>query len=325
MGLGRGWLAARERGRDAESAVIALVLDDPRLDRQIESRDVYYATLLLALGADVGPLAARANEPVPHETDAWLLLGTLGEMARRGQRDARRALELAANGPNRERARFELEPELPQAPPRDVLHHTPPRGTDLEPIRAVLEAEAVRTERRDREQTIAYRRALRALDEVPPSAALPWARAHLDAPWPVSLGARRVLERRATEDDRADIERRAALALANDDHYPLCSYVDALGAIASAESIPVLRAIYDTAPYSYVRGRVVRALAAHGADPRVAERMRESLWDADLGARVEAAREATLSDPAVRARIEELARDDAESADVRNAARDRLA
>jgi hypothetical protein len=37
-GRGRGWLAARDAGHLAVDDVVALVLEDPRWDRQIEDR-----------------------------------------------------------------------------------------------------------------------------------------------------------------------------------------------------------------------------------------------------------------------------------------------
>jgi hypothetical protein len=196
---------------------------------------------------------------------------------------------------------------------------------ELAPLTELLEAEARQTGLRTREETRAYRAALRALDDVPAELALPWARSALDRPWPVSLGALRVLERRATEDDRAEIERRASLALTANEHYALCSFVDALGTIGSAASVPLLVEIYDTASYSYVRGRVLSALAPHAEDPRVAARLRESLWDADLGARLEATAVANLSDPVVHARMKAMADDPAEYFEVRQAARERVA
>lgn len=327
MGLGRGWLAAIEEGPDAIDLVISLVLDDPRIDRQVEQRDRYYATLLLALDADRPSLIARLEEPVADERDGWLRRGTLGELARRGVPEARAALERIAASDEREAWRLEMLDEPPVTPPprsNPDASSQPRPPAELAPLTELLEAEARRIGLRTREETRAYRAALRALDDVPAELALPWARSALDRPWPVSLGALRVLERRATEDDRAEIERRASLALTANEHYALCSFVDALGTIGSAASVPLLVEIYDTASYSYARGRVLSALAPHAEDPRVAARLRESLWDADLGARLEATAVANLSDPAVHARVKAMA-DPAEDFEVREAARERLA
>jgi hypothetical protein len=326
MGLGRGWLAGIEAGRDAIDLVISLVLDDPRIDRQVEMRDGYYATLLLALDADRPSLIARLEAPVAREPDGWLRRGTLGELARRGVPEARAALERIAASDEREAWRLEmLEPQEPRPPRPDQGPRARRPVAELVPLALLLEQEAIRTVPRTREESLAYLAALRALDHVPSESALPWARGALDRPWPVSLGARRVLERHATEDDRAEIEGRASLALSANEHHALCSFVDALGTIGSAASVPLLVEIYDTATYSYARWRVLCALAPHAEDPRVAARLRESLWDADFGARLEATEVADLSDPVVHARVKAMADDPAEDVEVREAARERLA
>jgi hypothetical protein len=324
MGLGRGWLAARDRGREATALVTSIVLDDPRIDRQVEQRDAYFATLLLAIDADVSVLIAALEAPLADERDGWLVRGTLGELARRGVASARAALAAAA--PRDAAARLELELlEVTPSRHRPPLARAVRTAAELAPILVVLEREARRTTPRTREEAVAYRTALRALEEVPAAHALPWARTALEAPWPIALGAQRVLERHATATDRETIEALAATALAAEQHHALCGWATALGTIGDPRSVPLLTTIYDTARYSYVRGLVLRALAPHTGDGRVDARMRESLWDADVGARVEACASAEVADSVVRARLETLASDLAESLDVREAARSRLA
>lgn len=89
-GRGAGALAVLERGPAARESVLRHVLADPRWDRQIESRDEYYAGLLLALGADVGPLvAALAGRP---RDESWLIEGVLMQLAIRDHLGALAAL-----------------------------------------------------------------------------------------------------------------------------------------------------------------------------------------------------------------------------------------
>jgi hypothetical protein len=56
------------------------VIDDPCWDSQVESRDDYYARLLLALAADLGPIAARlvalAEDAPPAESPPFTTTGT---------------------------------------------------------------------------------------------------------------------------------------------------------------------------------------------------------------------------------------------------------
>lgn len=82
-GRGDGYRAALSAS--ATDEVIACVLDDPRWDRQVESRDAYYANLLIALNADVQPLVDRIASAgdAADESALGLPIGVLAQMARR--------------------------------------------------------------------------------------------------------------------------------------------------------------------------------------------------------------------------------------------------
>lgn len=58
-GRGDGYRAALSAA--AVDDVIACVVDDPRWDRQVESRDDYYANLLIRLEDDVQPIVDRIS------------------------------------------------------------------------------------------------------------------------------------------------------------------------------------------------------------------------------------------------------------------------
>lgn len=83
-GRGAGFLAACASPRAARHDLLQCILTDPRIDRQLESRDCYYAELALRLDLDVAPLVERART----DEDEPLALGVLAEMAARGQADA---------------------------------------------------------------------------------------------------------------------------------------------------------------------------------------------------------------------------------------------
>lgn len=89
-GRGAGALAALERGPACRDSVLRQVIEDPRWDRQVESRDEYYAGLLLALGSDVGPLVEVLERSGPD--DAWLVRGVLLQLAIRDHLGALAAL-----------------------------------------------------------------------------------------------------------------------------------------------------------------------------------------------------------------------------------------
>lgn len=89
-GRGAGWLAARELGSAAIELVLRCVIEDPRWDGQVESRDDYYASLLLALDADPQPIVDAISTREPD--DAWLARNVLIQMAWRGHASALAAL-----------------------------------------------------------------------------------------------------------------------------------------------------------------------------------------------------------------------------------------
>jgi hypothetical protein len=82
-GRGAGYAAALERGRSAVDAVLRCVAEDPRWDRQIESRYHYYAGLLIALGSC--PIQPILEVLARHEREnVWLAHDVLLQLAWRG-------------------------------------------------------------------------------------------------------------------------------------------------------------------------------------------------------------------------------------------------
>ena len=102
-GRGAGFRAILDAGPAAAREVTDCVLDDPRWDRQVEAREDYYARILLALDANVERIAAsllREDEDAD-ESDCWLPIGVLTEMARRAHPAAQRAIGRAIeHGPH---------------------------------------------------------------------------------------------------------------------------------------------------------------------------------------------------------------------------------
>jgi hypothetical protein len=97
QGRGDGYRAALTG--HAVDDVLACVLDDPRWDRQVEARDEYYAALLIRLDADVSVIRDMlTSDQEREESDVWLPIGVLSQMARRGHLQASQALNAAVRG-----------------------------------------------------------------------------------------------------------------------------------------------------------------------------------------------------------------------------------
>jgi hypothetical protein len=102
--------------------------------------------------------------------------------------------------------------------------------------------------------------------------------------------------------------------------YRVCSVVDALATIGAVESLPFLTQVYSSAPYSFARQRVVRALLPHAANGVAYELILEALWDCEPEARELACSAVTSNTIACAARLAEIADDEFEDSDVRHAA-----
>ncbi|MCA8963424.1 MAG: hypothetical protein KDC48_00980 [Planctomycetes bacterium] len=78
-GRGAGFEAALRAGADAHDDLIRCIVDDPRVDRQLEERGRYYGELVLALDAPLAPIAQHLtgdqDERLGHEVlaAAWRL------------------------------------------------------------------------------------------------------------------------------------------------------------------------------------------------------------------------------------------------------------
>jgi hypothetical protein len=98
---GRGCAARQLLARPTDVGAASLVLDcitnDPRWDRQIESRDRYYAELVLRLDVPLAPLErhvqASAGDPKRERSDDGLALGVLERLAEHGLAAAVSVLE----------------------------------------------------------------------------------------------------------------------------------------------------------------------------------------------------------------------------------------
>jgi hypothetical protein len=94
QGRGNGFREALRGGAAAAEHVVSCVVDDPRWDRQVEQREHYYASLLVLLDTDIAPIAERVlcEDEKRDESDLWLPIGVLAELARRAIEPARAAL-----------------------------------------------------------------------------------------------------------------------------------------------------------------------------------------------------------------------------------------
>jgi hypothetical protein len=174
------------------------------------------------------------------------------------------------------------------------------------------------TERREHRLRQAF---LRYLEELSPSQTLPLARAWLFEPWPLSMAAEHILARHATAEDRQMLETAGVAALENGDMYRLCSIVDAINAAGPEVSLPFLTQVYEHAPYSYARRRVVSAMSRCSFADAAKPYLSEALWDCEPESRELACGATGKSRDLTRARIEQIARDDFEDTAVRDAAR----
>lgn len=93
-GQGRGYLAARE-AKDVD-ALLHCIHFDPRWDRQVEQREMYYARLAIELDVRVSDIASRFDE----DDELNLTAEVLVELGERGVPEAFGALRAALRSPN---------------------------------------------------------------------------------------------------------------------------------------------------------------------------------------------------------------------------------
>ncbi|WP_458689049.1 hypothetical protein [Nocardia tengchongensis] len=93
--------AAAAAPKPAAAYVIGCVVHDPRWGHQVEERAWLYATLVADLGIDLRDLRAAYARPVDPagDADAWLLVGVLERLARRGVRQRDRVADLPPHPP----------------------------------------------------------------------------------------------------------------------------------------------------------------------------------------------------------------------------------
>lgn len=353
-GRGAGWLAAVADPEAARADVLACVFADPRWDRQVESRSAYYAGLVVALGAPVAAIEEHLRDLAAAgaaEEEAWLPVGVLGELARRGNPRATRALDdFAKGGQFQEQARWSVDEAAPTEPSPTDRHRALRASLDALPDdRLVSLAEApttgegrlalrllgardhaalvpravARLTARSEDRTsrgsehVAY---IRYLEELPAHRVLPLARDWLDAPWPLSLAAECLFARHAELDDGARLLLTAEAAFASDDMYRLCSMLDALARVPDSSRVPLVAAVCTETGYSYARWRALRSLAPLSNDPDAAAQLHEALWDCEAESRKVACAVADRTSATTTARLGEIAHDEFEDDDVRVAA-----
>ncbi|MEO8274819.1 MAG: hypothetical protein ABI639_01280 [Thermoanaerobaculia bacterium] len=177
------------------------------------------------------------------------------------------------------------------------------------------------TEGRENQRRIGF---VRYLEELPPAVSLPLARTWFFEAWPLALAAQHILARHAASDDRPMLEAAGAAALESSDMYRLCSVVDALATAGPDDSLPFLAEVYEQAPYSWARRRVVGAMGRCHITGAADRYLEEALWDCEPESRKLACRAIGKSTNFPLARIRELASDPYEEDFVGEAARGAL-
>ncbi|MCB9507773.1 MAG: hypothetical protein H6700_02575 [Myxococcales bacterium] len=175
-------------------------------------------------------------------------------------------------------------------------------------------APAARSERQLRRGYLAY------LVELLPTHTLPLARRWFGEPWPLSLAAERILTLHATPDDRQMLESAGAAAMESLNMYRLCSVVEALTTAGPEPSLPFLIDVYDRAPYSYARRRVISALRSCSLTGQTEDYLTESLWDCEPESRELACQALGTANATATRRVAEIASDAFEDDEVREAA-----
>lgn len=359
-GRGAGWLEAAASDSGVE-LLLACLTDEPRWDRQVESRADYYATLALQLSVSVAALPAGASDD-----DEWIVDEVIEAMARRGWTEAsllRRATpdseDLNRSEPERaDRGQRSARSAktLVDAPIEDLLGAgwggSFPKAVvhRLRTTRDQAEVDALRRVAQEVEHP-GWRLAIHALSRRADLSALDVVERVLAADETGAIRAsafRFVTALPATDslplarswlshvDGRGAVAAsvfaehaevvdapalRSALAAA-DDYYTMSSLAEALGRLAEAGPFPELDEIYVHSAYSYARARAVQAMAA--TDSTFAERWAiECLWDCEESVRIQGALFAPM-ERAVVDRLQELRDDEFEDPDVRQAARSRL-
>ena len=91
-GRGTGFLAARQEApADIWPLLVECITHDPRLDKQVESRSDFYATLVIETGMELKPLATHLREHDDKDqfgSNTTLTISTLGSLAKRNYQNA---------------------------------------------------------------------------------------------------------------------------------------------------------------------------------------------------------------------------------------------
>lgn len=93
-GRGRGYLdaLAADRGKAASASLVECITNDPRTDKQVESRDEFYGRCAFEIGLDLAPLEPFLFGPEDQEHQdefrTGLAIGVLGWLGHAGRNDA---------------------------------------------------------------------------------------------------------------------------------------------------------------------------------------------------------------------------------------------
>jgi len=91
-GRGAGFLAARqEKPEKIWPLLVECITQDPRVDGQVESRDNFYATLIIETGMELKPLATHLYDHDDKDQSGWntpLTVTTLGSLAKRNYQNS---------------------------------------------------------------------------------------------------------------------------------------------------------------------------------------------------------------------------------------------
>lgn len=360
-GRGAGWLAAVDDPVRGRADLLTCLADDPRWDRQVESRSDYYATLAIALNVAAAEIAALVRSD-----DDWLPRGTLEAMAERGAVDAADVIDdLKRRYPDSDPLRDERHqdewistpPPPPTTAPIDVLLASLPHGPipkavlhRLRLTRDPTELAALRVASQDPSGP-GFRLAMEAIggrgdtDAIPTvtallatdpigiarSASIRYLKAlpssatlPLAREWARLPGGRGDVAQMLLSDhaEAEDIPLVLDLLHAATHNYAICSLVDALARVPSLGPHPELQAIFTEINYSYGRRRAAIALAA--TDPEFAQTFAfECLWDCESETRAIGCEAVPLDDRSI-PRLRAIADDPVENATTRTAATLRL-
>ncbi len=141
---------------------------------------------------------------------------------------------------------------------------------------------------------------------LPSAVSLPLSRVWWPRGGHLRIAAGAVLERDAEPADREWLEDFVQRWACLSSHHTI-SEIDALAHLGDARSLPTLITVAEQAASSWARLRAMRGIAAMAKDDRAQTVLTEALWDSEDAVRELACQHGTLSLPAARSRLAEIA------------------